>query len=161
MKTRVLFLALASLCSATAAGAQPSGATEPASIRRLNPGVPPAAPSSFSRLVAVPAGARLYYLTGQAGSRKDGTVPATFEEQVEQALANVGAILASERLDASNIVKVTFYQTERATDRVRARNAWLSFVKGQPPATTLLFVSALSRPEYKFEIDVVAAAPNK
>lgn len=154
---KLMLAALASLCVLPQAAARPADSPATDGLRRSNPGSPVASPASFSRLVSVPPGARLYYLTGQVGTRSDGSVPAAFEEQVEQALVNVGNILASEGLDASNIVKVTFYQTERAVDRDRARKAWLSFVKGTPPATTLLFVEALSRPEYKFEIDVVAA----
>ncbi|HZH44717.1 MAG TPA: RidA family protein [Lysobacter sp.] len=142
------------------AGCASIGEPAPWALERSNPGpLPPPAAGTFSRVVRVPAGSEFVYFTGQTGTRPDGTTPAAIEEQVELALENVAALLAAHGMDASHVVKVTFYQTDRATDRERMRAAWTRMFGATPPATTLLFVQGLARPEYKFEIDVVAARP--
>jgi 2-iminobutanoate/2-iminopropanoate deaminase len=129
-------------------------------LHRSNPGPLPApSPGTFSRVVTVPVDSELVFLTGQTGTRPDGSTPETIEEQVEVALSNVKAILAAQGMDSSHVVKVTFYQTAKSSNRERMRAAWKETFGATPPATTLIFVPELARPEYKFEIDVVAAKP--
>lgn len=111
----------------------------------------------YSHAVAVSAGSKLLYLAGQIGLDRDGNASADFAEQADQAYRNVAAILEHHGLGMSDVVKMTHYLTDAADvpayGEVRAR--WLGSAS---PASTLLIVSALARPDLRVEVEVVAAA---
>jgi enamine deaminase RidA (YjgF/YER057c/UK114 family) len=79
--------------------------------------------------------------------------------QAERAMANVALLLeeAGARLD--DICKITVYLTDpRHREPVyRVVGRWL---KGVFPVSTGLVVSALARPEWLVEVDVIAVIPN-
>jgi 2-iminobutanoate/2-iminopropanoate deaminase len=121
----------------------------------------PKAPRPFSNYaqgIAVPAGARLIFVSGQVGARLDGDIPEDPRAQHELAWENVLAILAAEGLDHRHVVDAHVYITERAHiglyREVRDR-----MLKGHKPAATLLVVSGLADPRLVVEVAVVAAAP--
>lgn len=120
----------------------------PASIR------PPFA--RYSHGIEVPAGKRLVLCSGQLGARPDDSVPEDVGAQAELCFANVAAILAEAGLELKDVVRVNAFVTDRAhmpgymavRDKVFA---------GTPPASTLVIVSGFTRPEFKVEVEVVAA----
>ena len=122
---------------------------KPASIR------PPFA--RYSHGVEVPAGKRLVVASGQLGVRADDTVPESAAEQAELCFANIAAILAEAGMTLSDIIRVNAFVTDRAHMKgymeVRDR-----MVGDPPPASTLVIVSGFTRPEFKVEIEVIAAA---
>jgi len=62
-------------------------------LKTLNP-VTVAPPfSAYSHAVEIPPGARMLYVSGQLGVAPDGSVPADFAGQADQAFRNVLAIL--------------------------------------------------------------------
>lgn len=98
------------------------------------------------------------YVRGQIGQDLDtsenvgvGDVGA----QTEQAMTNIAMLLAEADASLDDIVKVTVYLVDpRYRESVyRVIGRWL---KGVHPVSTGLVVSALARPEWLVEVDVVA-----
>ena len=98
------------------------------------------------------------YVRGQIGQDLDtsenvgvGDVGA----QTEQAMSNIAMLLAEAEATLDDIVKVTVYLVDpRYRESVyRVIGRWL---KGVHPVSTGLVVSALARPEWLVEVDVVA-----
>jgi enamine deaminase RidA (YjgF/YER057c/UK114 family) len=79
-------------------------------------------------------------------------------KQADKAMANVAMLLEEAGSELSHIVKVVVYLIDiRYRDAVyRAMGRWL---KGVFPVSTGLVVSALARPEWLVEIDVIAVIP--
>jgi len=100
------------------------------------------------------------YLRGQVGSDFDGNLvgPGDPGAQTEQAMKNVKQLLEEAGSDLSHIVKTTTYITDpRFREPVYQEvGKWL---KGVYPISTGVVVSALGRPEWLMEIDVIAVIP--
>lgn len=125
-------------------------------LTHLTPGAirPPFA--KYSHGVAVEAGARLVFCSGQLGIAPDGHVPEDAGRQAELCFANIAAILAEAGLGLGHIIRINAYVTDRAWLRsymdVRDR------LFGEPaPASTLMIVTGFAREEFKVEIEAVAA----
>jgi enamine deaminase RidA (YjgF/YER057c/UK114 family) len=110
----------------------------------------------YSHGVEVPSGARLVFCSGQLGIRPDETIPDSAEEQAALCFANIAAILAEAGMALADIVRVNAYVTarEHMAGYMRARDA---HVGTPPPASTLMIVGGFTRPEFKVEIEIVAA----
>ena len=114
------------------------------------------------------AGAELWVFTsGVVPTSVDGSVPTSLDAQAALVWSNVFAILGESGLFHSDIVSVTTYVVENENERLTggelsarlavvmaARDAAL---QGHKPASTLVTVPALARPEWRMEISVVAA----
>jgi 2-iminobutanoate/2-iminopropanoate deaminase len=104
----------------------------------------------------VPSGARWLFISGQVGVHPDGRPGAGALEQAELVWKNIEAILASAGMALSDIVKVTTYSVDAAhlpaLKEVRDR-----VLAGHLPASTLLVVKALARPEWLLEVEAYAA----
>jgi len=57
-------------------------------------------------------------------------------------------------------VKITFYVTD-VTQIQKIREVRDQYVQAEPPASTLVEVKALVRPEFMIEVDAIAVAPGK
>ena len=100
-------------------------------IRKIPATVAPPMPGAFyAHSVEVPAGADWVLVSGQLGARPDGSVPETFDEQIEWCWKNIVAVLADSGLGVADLVKVTTFLTDRAQ---RAKNAE---VRGAPMVPT-------------------------
>ncbi len=129
-------------------------------LKRLAPQTIRKVPEPFAKIyshaVEISAPKRLLFMSGQIGIAPDGMVLKGFEDQCNQAMANVEALLSDSGLTRESIFRVTYYLTD-AQDLAtlgRIRNArWGS---EQPPAVTTLVVAALAAPELQVEIEVVA-----
>lgn len=116
----------------------------------------PAPLSAHSDAVIIPAGARILVSSGMLGMRRDGTIPDAIEDQVAAAFDNVEAVLRAAGMDMADLVKMTTYITDASyRDAFRAERA--ARVGGDPPASTRVVITALSMPELKIEIEVIAA----
>ncbi len=120
---------------------------------------PPTLHPPFARYahgVAVPAGARLAFCSGQLGIAADGTVPEGAEEQAALCFAAIAAILAEAGMDLGDLVRVNAYVTARdhMAGYMRARDR---AVGSAPPASTLMIVGGFTRPEFLVEVEAVAA----
>jgi enamine deaminase RidA (YjgF/YER057c/UK114 family) len=125
----------------------------------------PLAPSSirppfakYSHGIEVPAGHRLIFCSGQLGVAPNERVPEDAGEQAELCFKNIAAILGEAGMTFANIVRINSFVTDRAYTRaymaVRDR-----LVGDPPPASTMIIVSGFSRPEFKVEVEVIAAGP--
>ncbi|MCV3240953.1 RidA family protein [Mesorhizobium sp. ZC-5] len=110
----------------------------------------------YSHGVEVPPGKRLVFCSGQLGIGPDDSVPDDAGAQAELCFSNIGAILGEAGMDLKNIVRINAYVTDRAYLRaymdVRDR-----LFSDPAPASTLMIVSGFARPEFKVEIEVIAA----
>lgn len=131
------------------------------SIHTINPStvwqVPEGFRNVYSHATEVALGAKLLFISGQFGVRPDGTLPEAFVDQADQAMSNIESLLAASDLDVGHLVKLNYFliRSSDGPDLVKLRSeTWGS---SQPPAVTVLTVSALARPEYLIEIEAVAA----
>jgi enamine deaminase RidA (YjgF/YER057c/UK114 family) len=129
---------------------------EPRVNTPLRPASIPAPLAAYSHGIAVPAGARLVFTSGQLGVGPDGEVPEDVEAQAELCFENIKAILAEAGMTLADVVRFNAYVTDRAYfpiyGAVRAR-----YVSGDAFASTLLIVSGFTKPEFKIEIEAIAA----
>ena len=125
-------------------------------LRRITPAAisPPLA--NYSHAIEVPPQARWLYVSGQLGVAPDGSVPGSCAGQAEACFANLLAILAEAGMGPGDLVRLSTYLTDPA-DRPAYMAVRDRHVAPPPPASTLLVVRALARPEFKIEIEAVAA----
>jgi 2-iminobutanoate/2-iminopropanoate deaminase len=116
-----------------------------------------AAGTGYSHGIELPPNARLLYCAGQLGVKADGRFASDdIRGQAEQAWRNVGAVLQSAGMGYEDIVKLTHYLT-RHEDFAIYREVRAQFLGKLAPASTLLVISSLARPEALIEVEVVAA----
>lgn len=101
------------------------------------------------------------YLRGQVGQNLETSASVGIADagaQADQAMANVKQLLQECGAQLEDICKITIYLTDpRYREAVyRTVGRWL---KGVFPVSTGLIVSALARPEWVVEIDVIAVIP--
>ncbi|WP_027051288.1 RidA family protein [Mesorhizobium erdmanii] len=110
----------------------------------------------YSHGVEVPPGKRLVLCSGQVAITPDDQIPEDAGAQTELCFRNVEAILAEAGLGLGDIVRINAYVTDRAHLRpymdVRDR-----LFSSPAPASTLMIVSGFARPEFKVEVEVIAA----
>ncbi|MCR9221104.1 MAG: RidA family protein [Alphaproteobacteria bacterium] len=123
--------------------------------RALNPETIAPPLGLYSHAVVSDGGGRTLQVSGQVGIASDGSIPADAGEQSELVWRNLQAILAAADMTMADVVKVTAYLTDPAD--LAAYGAVRSRHLGDcRPASTLVFVSALVKPELKVEVDLVA-----
>lgn len=99
---------------------------------------------------------RLLFGAGQVGVGPDGEVGADVAEQARHVWDNIRTVLASADMEITDIVSINMYLLDRA-DREAAHAVRQEVLGEHRPASTLLYVSGLSRPEWRVEIDFIAA----
>jgi enamine deaminase RidA (YjgF/YER057c/UK114 family) len=102
------------------------------------------------------------YLRGQIGQDLDTRESVGVGDvavQTEKAMANIAMLLDEAGSKLADICKITVYLVD-----VRYREAVYTvlgkWLKGVYPVSTGLVISALARPEWLVEIDVIAVIPN-
>ncbi|UOK70401.1 RidA family protein [Ancylobacter polymorphus] len=100
----------------------------------------------------------LLFVSGQVGSRADGSVEPDFARQVDQAFANLQAVLAAAGASFDDVIDVTTFHTdpERQFDTILAAKA-KAFPDAPYPAWTAVGVNWLAG--FDFEIKVIARLP--
>jgi 2-iminobutanoate/2-iminopropanoate deaminase len=114
--------------------------------------------SRYSHAVEAPASARWLHISGQVGIKPDGGVAEGLEAQMVQAWRNILAILKAADMDRSDLVKVTAFLTSEGADVGLFRDVRDRILGPAKPASTLIVVAALAKPEYLVEIEAIAAA---
>jgi reactive intermediate/imine deaminase len=128
-------------------------------VKRSNP---PALskPTGYTHVVEVTGLSKTIYISGQIALDKDGNVVGAgdMKAQAEQVFRNLQAALASAGAKFSDVVKMNTYLTDMdkapAVREVRAR-----YFGDATPASTLVQVVHLARPEFMLEIEVIAVVP--
>lgn len=114
--------------------------------------------SRYSHAVEAPAAARWLHVSGQIGVKPDGTIAEGVEAQLEQAWRNIFAILEAAGMTKRDLVKTTTFLTPHAADVGLSRRVRERMLEGAEPASTLIFVPGLARPDFLIEIEAIAAA---
>jgi enamine deaminase RidA (YjgF/YER057c/UK114 family) len=125
-------------------------------LKLFNPKTTAAPNGVYSHGVIAPANMRWLHIAGQTGVRPDGSIPPTVEEQTEVVWQNILAVLGEAGMSITDVVKITSFLTRPESfakfGPIRAR-----VLGAHRPASTLLVVSALARPEFLVEVEAVAA----
>ena len=128
-------------------------------IEKLNPpGIVTPLNNAYHHAVVIPPNARLCYVAGQVGMRADGSTPESLEEQAEQAWRNVMACVEAAGMSAQNVVKINAYLVD-AADYPAFAAARAKYLGDARPASTAILIKGLLKPEWRFEIEAVAAQP--
>jgi len=116
---------------------------------------------AYSHVVTA-AGARTIYISGQVSVDEEGRIvgEGDLAAQTTQVMQNLGLALKAAGATYANIVKITTfvvnYKPELRPIIGKARSAF--FEGMEPPASTLVGVSALAAPEWLIEIEAIAVA---
>ena len=132
-----------------------------AQVKRTNP---PAlsTPTGYTHIVEVTGPGKTIYISGQIALDKDGNLvgAGNMKAQAEQVFKNLESALAAAGAKFSDVVKMNTFITDMdkaaAVREVRAR-----YFGDTTPASTLVQVVKLARPELLLEIEVIAAVPAK
>ncbi|RUU02373.1 RidA family protein [Mesorhizobium sp. USDA-HM6] len=110
----------------------------------------------YSHGVEIPAGKRIVLCSGQLGIGPDDTVPEDAGAQTELCFKNIAAILSEAGLTLNDVVRINAFVTDRAHLQayMDVRNRLFS---DPAPASTLMIVTGFARPEFKVEVEVLAA----
>lgn len=120
-------------------------------------GLPPTV--GYSHVAAVPASARLIFVSGQIAADARGTIvgPGDIEAQTRQVFRNLERALAAEGAAWADVVKLTFFVTD-TEQLATVRSVRDEFVDtAAPPASSLVKVAGLVHPDLLIEVDAVAA----
>ncbi len=122
-----------------------------------NPEAIPAPLGRYVHQIEVTDPSRILFISGQIGARADGSVPADPVEQLDLALEYVIANLTAAGLGVEALTKITTYAVGELDPAAR-RAVLDKHLGAHVSCSTLVFVAALARPEYKVEVDAWAAA---
>ena len=125
-------------------------------MRRLNPDAihPPFA--KYAHGIEVAPGARMVFCSGQLGISRDGAIPEDVEAQARLCFRAVAAILGEASMSLADLVRrtPTSFRLNIWAGHTKVRD---EFVSNPLPASTLMIVQGFARPEFKIEIEAVAA----
>jgi enamine deaminase RidA (YjgF/YER057c/UK114 family) len=126
------------------------------SIEKINPRAIHE-PRGYTHVVRA-SGAATVYVSGQVGIRPDGSIAEGLAAQAIVAFENLGAALAAAGASPRDVAKTTTYVVGYSVDDRAAFIEARSRVFGddQPPASTLLGVAALARPDLLIEVEAIA-----
>jgi 2-iminobutanoate/2-iminopropanoate deaminase len=125
-------------------------------MRRLNPTAihPPFA--NYAHGLEVDPGARIVFCSGQLGIERDGAIPDEIEAQARLCFEAIAAILNEAGMTLADLARLNAYVTsaQYLSGYMKVRD---EFIAMPPPASTLMIVQGFARPEFKIEIEAVAA----
>jgi len=112
----------------------------------------------YSDAVEVSRPARWLFTSGTPGLTPEGTLPAAFEVQAEQAWKNILSALQKGGMGPEHLVKIVQYlvRTEDLPAYAAIRSRFLGDCR---PASMLLVAAALPKSGFLIEIEAIAAAP--
>lgn len=97
----------------------------------------------------------IFYFSGQLPINPEtGTMPESIEEQAKQSLENVGALLKSQGMDFSNVVKTTVF-LDNMDDFAAVNGVYAQYFSEPYPARSAFEVGKLPKGG-KVEIEAVA-----
>lgn len=104
-------------------------------------------------------GGRLIYLAGQVANTPAGPVAGVgdWRRQAEQVYANIGHVLQAADASPAQVVKETTWVLDIASWRQHGTPVRRAFYQGDYPASTLVEIPGLARPEFLVEIEIIAA----
>jgi 2-iminobutanoate/2-iminopropanoate deaminase len=125
-------------------------------MRRLNPNTihPPFA--KYAHGIEVDPGARMVFCSGQLGIGREGVIPEDVEAQARLCFRAIAAILGEASMSLTDLIRINAYvsSAQYLGGYMKVRD---EVVSNPPPASTLIVVQGFARPEFKIEIEAVAA----
>ena len=130
-------------------------------IKRTNPSTL-SRPTGYTHVVEVSGPVKTIYISGQIAVDKDGNVVGAndMRAQAEQVFKNVEAALAAAGAKLTDVVKMNTFATD-LTQIQAYRDVRTRYFGDVTPASTLVQVVHLARPEYLLEVEVIAAVPER
>lgn len=114
----------------------------------------------YSVSVVAPAGARIAYISGQGGADESGVYSPDFSEQVQQAYANLEAVLASLGARPDQVAKLTIFVVDHDPSKLGVLTENVKKMFGRAlPAQTLVPVPKLAIEPMLFEVEAVVVLP--
>ncbi|MET4038899.1 RidA family protein [Bradyrhizobium sp. RT6a] len=102
----------------------------------------------------------LLFVSGQVGSREDGSPEPVFEKQVRRAFANLRSVLAAAGCTLNDVVDVTTFHTDPEAQFetvMKVRSAEI----GDPPFPNWTAVGVTWLAGFDFEIKAIARIPRQ
>jgi len=124
-------------------------------IKRTNP-PELSKPTGYTHVVEA-TGGKTVYISGQIALDKDGKLvgQGDMKAQAEQVFRNLQAALATAGATFKDVVKMNTYMTDLSQLQV-VRDVRARYFGDVAPASTLVQVVHLARPEFLIEIEVIA-----
>jgi 2-iminobutanoate/2-iminopropanoate deaminase len=110
----------------------------------------------YSDAIEVAPNARWLFTAGTPGLALDGSLPQDVSGQAELAWTHILNMLAQAGMGVQDLVKVTHYllRASDIADYIKVRSRFLGDAR---PASMLLVVPELVKPEFLLEIEAIAA----
>lgn len=113
-------------------------------------------PNGYSTAVIVPREGRLAYVSGQGGQDHTGALSPDFGAQVEQAYANLAAVLDALGARPDQVVKLTVFVVDHDMSKLGVLTENVTRMFGDAlPAQTLVPVPMLAIDPMLFEVEAV------
>ncbi len=124
-------------------------------VRHVNPTTLPT-PTGYTHVVEASEG-RTLYVSGQIAVDKSGAVvgKGDLRAQTQQVFENLKSALAASGATLDHVVKITVFMTD-VSELQTFRDVRDSYFTREPPASSLVQVAGLVRPELMIEIEAVA-----
>ena len=120
-----------------------------------SPAAPPPA-SPYAQAMDVSGAQRLLFISGQIPVGLDGAVPAGFKDQARLVWANIKAQLEAAGMTLDNLVKVTFFLSDRKY-ALENREVRLEVLGDREVALTAI-ITGIFDAAWLLEIEAIAAA---
>lgn len=114
--------------------------------------------ATYSHGIELDSPHRFLFGAGQTGVAADGTVGDGIEEQTQLVWQNIRTVLAAADMEIADIVQLNMLLVDRQ-DHAVAAAIREGILDGHRPASTLMYVAGLAKPEWLIEIDFIAARP--
>ena len=115
-------------------------------------------PNGYSTAVITPGVGRLAFVSGQGGQDATGALSPDFAAQVEQAYANLGAVLDALGASPAQVVKLTLFVVDHNMSKLAVLTQNVSrMFGGTLPAQSLVPVPKLAIDPMLFEVEAVVA----
>lgn len=147
---------IAALTVTLVAGIAMAALAQGGRLRHLNPPTL-STPTGYTHVVA-PQRGRLVFVAGQVSADKSGTVvgKGDFRAQTKQVFENLKAAVEAAGGTMADVAKINVYVTD-LSQIAAMREIRQQYFTGNPPASTLVQVVSLARPEYMIEIEAIVA----
>lgn len=114
--------------------------------------------NGYSTAVISPATGRLAFISGQGGQDQTGGLSPEFATQVQQAYANLAAVIAALGATPDQVVKLTTYVVDHDPSKLGPlTEAVVQMFGDRLPAQTLVPVPCLAIPPMLFEVEATLA----
>ncbi len=124
-------------------------------LKKHNPSTIAAPAGAYSNGISAPGSGRWLHIAGQVGINVNGALSEDIEQQAHVVWSNLLAVLADAEMTVANLVKVTHFLV-RPNDMAAYATVRASYLLDARPASTVLIVQALAKPQWLVEVDAVA-----